>query len=168
MMLAAAAVDLQANHFCTWLAACCISKWVRHAPAATMAAATCSVHFQKVECACGCRVFGTVSYYVQKLFSEFQGVWYVETSVSTPEGDPHDHGVAASATCQDDKCTQLAFKVRTSLQTSPSDAYMTTALLMKRHDVLAAHSAGRQVSLGMVPVSGMVSRLVLPVGIACG
>ena len=116
---------------------------------------------------CGCRVFGTVSYYVQKLFSEFQGVWYVETSVSTPEGDPHDHGVAASATCQDDKCTQLAFKVRTSLQTSPSDTYMTTALLMKRYDVLAAHSAGRQVGLGMVLVSGMVLRLVLPVEIAC-
>lgn len=44
---------------------------------------------------------------------------------------------------------------------------MTTALLMKRYDVLAAYSAGRQVGLGMVPVSGMVSRLALPVGIAC-
>ncbi|KAL3133328.1 aspartate-semialdehyde dehydrogenase-like protein, variant 2 [Trebouxia sp. C0009 RCD-2024] len=57
------------------------------------------------------RVFGTVSYYVQKLFSEFQGVSYIETTVTTPEHDPRDHGIAASATCQDEDCTQLAFKV---------------------------------------------------------
>ena len=58
-----------------------------------------------------CRVFGTVSYYVQKLFSEFQGVRYIQTSVTTPEVDPRDHGVAASATCQDHDCTRMAFKV---------------------------------------------------------
>ena len=57
-----------------------------------------------------CRVFGTASYYVQKLFSEFQGVRYIDTTVSTPEHDPRDHGIAASATCQDEDCTQLAFK----------------------------------------------------------
>ncbi|KAL0055122.1 hypothetical protein WJX82_007357 [Trebouxia sp. C0006] len=57
------------------------------------------------------RVFGTVSYYVQKLFSEFQGVRYIETSVKTGDSDPHDHGIAASATCQDSDCTQLAFKL---------------------------------------------------------
>ena len=59
-----------------------------------------------------CRVFGTVSYYVQKLFSEFQGVRYIETSVKTADSDPQDHGIAASATCQDNDCTQLAFKVK--------------------------------------------------------
>nr|QOL01194.1 putative extracellular protein TR9_006 [Trebouxia lynnae] len=57
------------------------------------------------------QVFGTTSYYVQKLFSEFQGVRYIETTVSTPEHDPRDHGIAASATCQDEGCTQLAFKI---------------------------------------------------------
>lgn len=55
-------------------------------------------------------MFGTASYYVQKLFSEFQGVRYIDTTVSTPEHDPRDHGIAASATCQDEDCTQLAFK----------------------------------------------------------
>ena len=58
-----------------------------------------------------CRAFGTISYYVQKLFSETQGVWYIDTSVTTPDSEPHDHGIAASATCQDKDCTQLAFKV---------------------------------------------------------
>ncbi len=35
----------------------------------------------------------------------------VMTSVKTADSDPHDHGIAASATCQDNDCTQLAFKV---------------------------------------------------------
>ncbi len=56
-------------------------------------------------------MFGTVSYYVQKLFSEFQGVRYIETFVKTGDSNPHDNGIAASATCQDNDCTQLAFKV---------------------------------------------------------
>ena len=60
---------------------------------------------------CACRVFGTVSYYVQKLFSEFQGVRYVQSTVTTPEGDPRDHEIAASASCQDDQCSKIAFKV---------------------------------------------------------
>ena len=47
---------------------------------------------------------------MQKLFSEFQGVRYIDTTVTTPEHDPRDHGIAASATCQDEDCTQLAFK----------------------------------------------------------
>ena len=46
---------------------------------------------------------------MQKLFSEFQGVRYIDTTVSS--NDPRDHGIAASATCQDEDCTQLAFKV---------------------------------------------------------
>ena len=46
---------------------------------------------------------------MQKLFSEFQGVRYIDTTVNT--NDPRDHGIAASATCQDQDCTQLAFKV---------------------------------------------------------
>ena len=67
-----------------------------------------------------CRVFGTASYYVQKLFSEFQGVSYIDTTVTTPEHDPQDHGIAASATCQDEDCTQIAFKVSLHM---PSQAY---------------------------------------------
>ena len=73
-----------------------------------------------------CRVFGTVSYYVQKLFSEFQGVRYIETSVKTGDSDPHDHGIAASATCQDSDCTQLAFKV---MQLLPIYVHYTVQLL---------------------------------------
>ena len=60
---------------------------------------------------CVCRVFGTTSYYVQKLFAEHQGVRYIESTISTPDHDPRDHGIAASATCQDERCTQIAFKV---------------------------------------------------------
>ena len=58
-----------------------------------------------------CRVFGTVSYYVQKLFSEYQGVRYIETEVASSDGDGHDHGIAASASCQNKACTKIAFKV---------------------------------------------------------
>jgi len=67
-----------------------------------------------------------VSYYVQKLFSEFQGVRYIETSVKTGDSDPHDHGIAASATCQDNDCTQLAFKV---MQPLPVYVHYTVQLL---------------------------------------
>lgn len=59
-----------------------------------------------------CRVFGVVSYYVQKLFSEYQGVRYIETAVSSSDGDGRDHGIAASASCQNDACTKVAFKVK--------------------------------------------------------
>ncbi|DBA71494.1 TPA: aspartate-semialdehyde dehydrogenase-like protein [Trebouxia sp. C0005] len=57
------------------------------------------------------RVFGTVSYYVQKLFSVYQGVRYIETDVSYRDGDSHNHGVAASASCQNTACTKVAFKM---------------------------------------------------------
>ena len=67
-----------------------------------------------------------MSYYVQKLFSEFQGVRYIETSVKTGDSDPHDHGIAASATCQDNDCTQLAFKV---MQPLPVYVHYTVQLL---------------------------------------
>ena len=64
---------------------------------------------------CVCRVFGTVSYYVQKLFSQYQGVRYIDTEVSSSDEDPGDHGIAASASCQDEACTKVAFKVSHSL-----------------------------------------------------
>ena len=59
-------------------------------------------------------MFGTVSYYVQKLFSVYQGVRYIETDVSYRDGDSHNHGVAASASCQNTACTKVAFKVNQS------------------------------------------------------
>lgn len=58
-----------------------------------------------------CRVFGTVSYYVQKLFSEYQGVRYIQTEVVSSDGDGHGHGIAASASCQNEACSKIAFKV---------------------------------------------------------
>ena len=61
-----------------------------------------------------CRVFGTVSYYVQKLFSAYQGVRYIDTNVSSSDEDSHNHGVAASASCQNTACTKVAFKVSQS------------------------------------------------------
>ena len=64
---------------------------------------------------CVCRVFGTVSYYVQKLFSQYQGVRYIDTEVSSSDADLGDHGIAASASCQDEACTKIAFKVSQSL-----------------------------------------------------
>ena len=59
-------------------------------------------------------MFGTVSYYVQKLLSTYQGVWYLDTDVSSSDGDSHNHGIAASASCQNTACTKLAFKVSQS------------------------------------------------------
>ena len=59
-----------------------------------------------------CRAFGTVSYYIQKLFSEYQGVSYIDTVVSPTDGDPRDYGVAASASCLNEVCTRVALKVR--------------------------------------------------------
>ena len=70
------------------------------------------IHSSLRETVCVCRVFGTVSYYVQKLFAEYQGVRYIDTAVSSSDGDPHDHGIAASASCQNQDCTRVAFKVR--------------------------------------------------------
>lgn len=68
-----------------------------------------------------CRVFGVVSYYVQKLFAQYQGVRYIETAVAAADGDSHDHGIAASASCQDGACTKVAFKV-TSVSDVPAPA----------------------------------------------
>ena len=48
---------------------------------------------------------------MQKLFSEYQGVRYIETEVVSSDGDGHDHGIAASASCQNKACTKIAFKV---------------------------------------------------------
>lgn len=72
----------------------------------------CLIEYSSLrETVCVRRVFGTVSYYVQKLFAEYQGVRYIDTAVSSSDGDPHDHGVAASASCQNQDCTRVAFKV---------------------------------------------------------
>lgn len=85
-------------------------------------------------CKC-CRVFGTVSYYVQKLFSDFQGVRYIDTAVTTTDGDPRDHGIAASASCQDKACTQIAFKVMLAvLMVMPSLTGITASAAVSVRD----------------------------------
>ena len=55
-----------------------------------------------------CRSYGIVSYYVQQLFSRYQGVRYANTLVHS--SDPQEL-TAASATCDDDACTKIAVKV---------------------------------------------------------
>ena len=58
------------------------------------------------------RVYGTPSYEVQKLFSEFQGGVFIRTDVDLkPEGPFHEWTLAASTTCQDPECRHLALKV---------------------------------------------------------
>lgn len=60
------------------------------------------------------RVYGTPSYWVQRLFSENQGSRYLSTGVAfRPEpGQPgQDVAMSASATCQDDSCSRLSLKV---------------------------------------------------------
>ncbi len=59
-----------------------------------------------------CRVYGTPSYEVQKLFSQFQGSQFIRTDVDLkPEGPFHEWTLAASTTCQDADCKHLALKV---------------------------------------------------------
>ena len=55
------------------------------------------------------RSYGIVSYYVQKLFAELQGVRYLDTAVQTEEIQQR---TAASATCDDADCDKIALKVR--------------------------------------------------------
>ena len=63
------------------------------------------------------RVYGTPSYEVQKLFSQFQGGVFVRTDVDLrPEGPFHEWTLAASTTCQDADCRHLALKVSTAGQ----------------------------------------------------
>ena len=58
------------------------------------------------------RVYGTPSYEVQKLFSQFQGGVFIRTDVDLkPEGPFHEWTLAASTTCQDPDCKHLALKV---------------------------------------------------------
>ena len=58
-----------------------------------------------------CSVYGIPSYWVQKVFSEVQGVAYAPTSAASDLRLVHTERVAASATCQDDGCTDVAVKV---------------------------------------------------------
>ena len=59
-----------------------------------------------------CRVYGTPSYEVQKLFSEFQGSRFIRSDVNLkPEGPFHEWTLAASTTCQDPDCHRLVLKV---------------------------------------------------------
>ena len=59
-----------------------------------------------------CRVYGTPSYEVQKLFSEFQGSRFIRSDVDLkPEGPFHEWTLAASTTCQDPDCHHLVLKV---------------------------------------------------------
>ncbi|KAK9803718.1 hypothetical protein WJX73_006123 [Symbiochloris irregularis] len=55
--------------------------------------------------------YGIPSYYVQKLFSAAQGVSYVLTAAQSDTSFVHNELAAASATCQDSKCSKLALKV---------------------------------------------------------
>lgn len=57
-----------------------------------------------------CRWYGIPSYYVQKLYSAAQGVSYVQTTAQSDTSFIHNEWAAASATCQDNKCSQLALK----------------------------------------------------------
>ena len=58
------------------------------------------------------RVYGTPSYEVQRLFSEFQGARFIRSDVDLkPVGPFHEWTLAASTTCQDMDCHQLALKV---------------------------------------------------------
>ena len=55
------------------------------------------------------RSYGTVSYYVQQLFAQHQGVRYLDTrlhSTYPPES------VAASTTCSDEDCSRITIKAR--------------------------------------------------------
>ena len=71
-----------------------------------------------------CRVYGTPSYEVQKLFSQYQGRRFMRSDVDLkPEGPFHEWTLAASTTCQDASCHHLALKVccvYQSLVISPS------------------------------------------------
>jgi hypothetical protein len=60
-----------------------------------------------------CRVYGTPSYWVQKLFSEQQGRRYVATAVNATRAAPSESStdVAASLTCQDENCLAITLKV---------------------------------------------------------
>ena len=58
-------------------------------------------------------VYGIPSYWVQKVFSEVQGVLYAPTTAASDLSLVHTERVAASATCQDEACTDLAVKVST-------------------------------------------------------
>ena len=61
---------------------------------------------------CGHSVYGIPSYYVQKLFSAVTGVSYAPSTATSEHSLVHNELVAASATCQDTKCSELALKVR--------------------------------------------------------
>ena len=71
-----------------------------------------------------CRVYGTPSYEVQNLFSQYQGRRFMRSDVDLkPEGPFHEWTLAASTTCQDAHCHHLALKVccvYQSLVISPS------------------------------------------------
>ena len=73
------------------------------------------------------RVYGIPSYWVQKVFSEVQGVRYAPTGVASDLSLVHTERVAASTTCQDAACTDLAVKVLQPLPASLPTSWSLSA-----------------------------------------
>lgn len=73
------------------------------------------------------RVYGTVSYHVQQLFSQHQGIMSINTTVSSA---PSYSFVAASATCSTASCEAVAIKVVNTGE-RPADVTLTVCGLTK-------------------------------------
>ena len=57
------------------------------------------------------KAYGIPSYYVQQMFAESMGIAYASSSLRITFGDVHSLLTAASTTCLDSACEQLAIKV---------------------------------------------------------